>query len=493
MPSFTNTSHLTDFISVGVQKNSGANGNWYVRVKGAKGEQPKYLALRIKYDPDGSKCPDEVKNKAHEVAESWVRRSKSGKSVHKGYGIHYIADALFNEIGKDASYNDKAIAEGRQPKRPRYGANTYWTSKKERTAIEIYNNYVYPFFEYIGRSEAYKHKRNSLLIDQVTPQMLDSYSDWVLDTKKVVIAGVEREVAPATINRGVSLIRLIFGYAKAQGLIDAVPSIVRPQRNERARRRREFTEDEYYRFQQAITKAWQEETNESWKDYKYLFFLYINLVASTGIRVPTGGNLSTLVKMADFKKTINHRTGRFELMLRRESEKLHDYDAVVLPSAIRYWEALLTFRDYHGVFDAEYAFVHPRDLYQKTGAKADKDGNKLERRQGRLIWSKGQPIKSFHKQFATCLKSAGIDNPKGAPQSERITFSSLRIRFITDILNRDPNLTISELCKVTGHTADTLAYYYDRRKTSDLYSRITESYEADADKPQEYDGIYLIK
>ncbi|MBJ40279.1 MAG: hypothetical protein CMD83_17775, partial [Gammaproteobacteria bacterium] len=213
----------------------------------------------------------------------------------------------------------------------------------------------------------------------------------------------------------------------------------------------------------------QEYDVDTYKDYAYLFHLWILVLANTGIRPPSKGVEHTQIKWEHYIETEEGA------VLRRPSEKNHNYTAIVMPRATMYFDALRKFQEDKGIV-SDYVFAHSIS------------GNKSSRN-----WEVGDPIGSFASQWRNMLKKLDLNAEKGAAQSQRLVPSALRSFFITHRL-KDGNVNIEKLALSTGTSiVEILKHYYEFSTEAEYQGLIQGGFtSAEKNKPiYNEDGYYI--
>ena len=193
-------------------------------------------------------------------------------------------------------------------------------------------------------------------------------------------------------------------------------------------------------------------------------------MTNCGIRPPGGNEDKQLIRWDDVK--VVKREGKEERFLLRKGDKDHlDYEAFILENAHVYLDALRSYQLSQGV-DSEYMFAHTTEVKDR--------------------WKKGDPIKSFKKQWANAVSACGLDVPAGSPQKNRLTPYSCRGFFITRRLEASDEIRIEDLAAALGTSSEIIKeIYYDfstRRKCRSLTSGSNKREEL---TPVFKDGIYI--
>ena len=470
-------------LTLGVQRGYGTKdhdkGVWTAVLWFPGYKAQKWRSTKVKYD-GGSR---EAFEKARDIALGFYADNKRPAEDGLDDGTPSYAWKVANDYLEEIiaqTLANKDFKEKYPKLDPPYqvkGGRGFWDPKKLQQATGMVNNYVLPFFRTLRTNQP--GKMGDPALAQITPQQLDRFSDFMREK--------DSTLAPSTILKGITQIRHIYRYAYRKGLVDRIPNLERPKRNMDARVRKRITEDIYLRMVDYTRKRYieggigrltylkngveelQTYDVDTYKDYSYLFHLWILVLANTGIRPPTGGTEHTLIKWEHYIETDEGA------VLKRPDEKNHNYTAIVMPRAIRYFDALKRFQEDRGIV-SDYVFAHPID------------GNKSSRN-----WEAGEPIGSFRGQWQTMLKELNLNAEKGAPQSERLVPSALRSFFITHRL-KDGNVNMERLALSTGTSIEEIMRHYYEFSTQAEYQKLIKGgfQEIEKTKPVYDENGYYI-
>ena len=466
MPKLLHMERLTPNLTIGVQKvasDTGA-GVWTSRIRFTGMPNYRYKSTKVPYDPADS----DNKMEAQQIAFQHLREAEDANE--KGLaapGLSSKLSAIATKYLEQANeYGEANDARTRNNKNPIYtvdGGRGYWSIDRYNKIQPIFLKHVFPFIKHLGNPN----------IENVSNRQLDTFDNFILDSYP--------DLSPSQRLKCITEMRHVFRYAKQQGYVDLIPSIKRPKAETKSRRRPDITEEMYLEMV-STTRSWYmaEDANPEYRDYHYLFHLWILILANTGIRPPTGNTDHTRIRWRDLDIQ-KREDGRTIATLARPNEKAHTYEAVVMPRSIRYWEALKEFQKQHGIYDPEngYVFAHPRDSMNYKGEAR---------------WKAGDPIKSFRGSWRRLLRDMGLTPEKGAPQSERIVPYSLRHFFITQRLQSDDNVRIEELAYATGTSVQMIMEIYYRLDIKKRYDSLTHGGFKDEDESEaKYDrnGYYI--
>ena len=463
MPKLLHMERLTPNLTIGVQKAlaEGGDGVWTSRIRFTGWSTYKYKTTKVPYDPTDK----DNKTEAQQIAFSHLREAEDDHekgliSGGKSDRISKVAEAYLEQAYEQGEANDARTRSGKNPVYPVEGGRGYWSVDRYKKLQPIFLKHLYPFFRSLGNPK----------IHTIANRQLDTLDKFMLDQNA--------DLSPSQRLKVITELRHVYRYAKAQGFVDDVPSIKRPKAETKERKRPKVTEEMYLEMVRT-TRSWYlaKDANPEYRDYHYLFHLWILILANTGIRPPTGNTEHTRIRWRDLD--IDKREdGKIIATLKRPNEKAHSYEAIVMPRSIRYWEALKDFQIKHGIYDAEngYVFAHPRDSINKYGETR---------------WKAGDPIKSFRGAWRRLLRDMGLTPEKGAPQSERIVPYSLRHFFITQRLLSDDSVRIEELAYATGTSVQMIMDIYYELDIKKRYDSLTHGgYSEDDGEPLIIDGYY---
>ena len=446
MPQLSHQKALTTNLIIGVQvgKNvpneNGDRGVWTARFK-FPSQRPKYKSTGVQYEGGSQVAEDLATQRAFELLTREAETYAAGLDINDVQYIVKVADDYLDEIDKRTKENEKLISQDREPIWDVEDGRGYWTNKRFKPTEQIHRLYLVPFFKQLAG-----HKKQPI-IQNIKERELDTFNSWMIENHP--------HCSPEYRLKMITAMRHIFRYAKRKGYVDSVPSVKRPQRTKLGRKRRELTPDEYSAMIAYTRDRYQDDTtNKTYKDYGYLFHLWILILANTGIRPPTSGEARTLIKWEDCDFHID----KTKPTLKRPDEKGHNYEAIVMPQSVVYWEELKDFYDQRKIDTTEGPiFKHPEDMVNRDGT---------------YKWRKSDPIWSFKSQWDKMTTTLGL-RERGRPQSENIVPSALRSWFITQRLYSDDNIRVEELSRATGTSVDVIMSHYYAMDTKKRYEALT--------------------
>ena len=404
------------------KKATGKNAYWYVRMYWKDKGESEYRSTKILYE-DSRASRLKAKRKANAIWQEFLaavsvgdnpREAKSIKSVADDYQKQYRWWAEENErLGRDVYIvKGTRVVKGHSP---------YWTTAKADKADNILRH-LEDFWKTLPTRDFRK----------ITQRDLSRFSEW---------AAINRDWSPSWTHQNITQIRMIWRYAFDEGLTDFIPSPFRPPAQTAERAGRSLQADEWLKMVYYAKEKYEsiEPTNKSAqynKDAALQFWVWLNFVSWTGFRPPSGKVIKNLPQWNDLKET---KSGDLILVRRDKTQ----YEAPVFKEAHEYLDFLRNFQRQREI-DSPYIFAHSRD---KAG-----------------VHRKGDPIKSFRKQWETMLKETALwDGEWGLERSEKLVPYSLRGFFITMSLNR--GVDVRKLAKSLGTSVRVIDQTYDDFQT----------------------------
>ncbi len=492
MPKFHFQEKVNSNVKIGVQLRKAytpeeleTKGKWsaIVRFKGMK--EPHIESLGIRYANGAETYKYLAKKKAEEIGMEVYQRNKKGDASQKAY-IRILTAEWIEETRILTEANEDRKANGLAPIHEVKGGRGYWDTRTHGVYERICNNYLYGFYKTLntGRDEAD--------IRTIAPQDLDTITKYVLDNPSRDLRLKGRDASPSLILKIITVLRHIHRYAYDKKIIDRVPQIQRPKTQMLERARRPLTDDEYRRMVEWSRERYQSDEGfgefhyrdddgnlrtekvDTYRDYQYLFHLWILVIANCGIRPPTSGTEHTMMKWSHYH--YNEKTN--SAVLERPNEKgKPPYKAVVMREAIPYWDALRKFQEDRGIYRPDgYVFAHPIGMEKRARG-----------------WKKGEPIKNFRKQWKTMLEELGLDAPSNALGKDRLVPYSLRSYFITKRLE-EGGVDIHKLANSTGTSIDVIMAHYYKFQTEKEYEELVKGgYKRPASLKPKYNehGYYI--
>jgi len=457
---FTPVEPIGDAHHIGTRE-SIRGAYWYLRFYEASVRRYYFYSLKLPYEEGSRSNLNEARRAAGKKLPDLQANSDAGIFPTLNITPEYARRSYLQDIEKKARANQDLIDRGQQPVYEVEGGRGYWDLKRYDDAHTKIEFSIREFFSEQGIAN--KHIR------EIKQKDLDAFKNWALRNK---------EWAPATVNRAIVQIRMIWRYAMSKDWVDFVPSLSQAAPNLAKRKRRALTVEEYAKIIETSRRKYLSLMDKGITagarfDLAYMFHLWILIMANSGIRPAAGQVDRNLIRWRDIRE--EDVAGEKRMYIQRHGEKAHlDYEAVVLENAHEYIEALRGLQKSRGVYDPQngYLFCHTFDL---GDTKA------------------GDPVKSFKTAWKNNLKEAGLDSPKGAPQSEKLLPYSCRAFFMTQRLQSSDALRIEDLAKATGSSREVIEIIYYDYSTRKNYEPLTEGSDKRGKKykPIYKDGIYL--
>lgn len=463
MPTLEHTVKVYEYLHIGVRfgsavKDKKDKGVWWARIKFPR-QSPVYLSTKIPYDNGSAIAKHQAQQEALKLFDPYKKKLEIGKPINHVFYIHNLLDEYCEEVEEHTKENEKREEQGLEPIRTVIGGRGYWNIRRLRVHRTC-TKYLREFFKTIRTNPA--ELRYAI---KGAPQLKDIASCTKRDWDKLDTFLLERysHLSKETRLRVNTILRNFLHWCYEKEYIDEVVSVKRPARGgvleARKRMRREITPQDYRRMIEYTREKYLDKGQRiytGFRHYQYLFHLWILILANTGIRPPTSGLKSTLMRWEHVDFNDPERP-----ILHRPNEKLHNYEALIMPAAWDYFQALVNFYDDLGMpTDKGYVFAHPVDKDPST-------------RQG---FRRGDPIYGFRKQWVRMVEDLGLAKA-GAPQSERVSPSSLRAWFITQRLyaatDKGERIDILQLARATGTSVSQIEARYARLETRRGYEHLT--------------------
>jgi site-specific recombinase XerD len=446
---------------------------WYLRVRWKQKAAYHFQSLRLKYEPSEASI-NLARKKAERHYERMLRSIRAGVQPNVRLTPEFLRIKYLADIKEKAYKNDELSL----PIHRVEGGRGFWSvqryldvkAKIGRTLEEKQSGKKDEDRKRVAEPGPieifFKEELPSQLV-KIRQRDLQKFLPWAME---------RYEWAPATVNRALVQIRMMWRFAHNQGWVDFVPTLSQQPAQLIERQRRKLKPDEYKRIHETARKRYQDildlpedERDNQKLDLYYQFHLWILIVSNTGIRPPEGRVERLLIRWEDI-----HETSDGSRFLKRRNEKSHlNYEAVIQPNAHQYIDALRDLQKRRGV-KTDYLFAHTFDKLNRRGFR------------------KGDPIKSFKRQWDTTLKLAGLDSPVGTPQRDKLVPYSLRAWFMTNRLESSDTLRVEDLARATGTSPEIITkLYYDfstRRMARELTKGVIDRSHL---KPVYKDGYYI--
>jgi len=476
MPSkFTPIRDIADNACIGTRQGK-KGGVWTLRyygpTKSGKGNYY-YKSLGMLFE-EGRASERAARKIADAIYDSMEANAEAGVFPTLKITPDYIRQRFVADITARTERNEGLIRRGHQPAMTVEGGKGYWTYPRLKEALRFLDQMEirdqktgeYKFED--GAIKRFLNEECPAEISKLKQRHLNAFRDWSIK---------EFGWAPGTINKALSQLRAVLRFGYNNDWLSFVPSIAQQPRNLVGRKRRPLKGEEYAaiiqttraRYEGILAKG---DDNPEEVDLYYQFSLWILIMSNSGIRPPGGNEERLFLKWRDIKT--EERDGEVRQYLLRQGEKAHlDYEAVILPNAQEYFTALKALQSKRKV-KSEYVFAH---TFDKAGPRG---------------FSKGDPIKSFKRQWSTILKICGLDSPVGTPQGEKLVPYSLRGYFITTRAQSSDDLRIDDLAKATGTSPEIIRQIYYDFSTRKTYGSLTAGSNArEKLKPIYQNGFYM--
>lgn len=422
-------SKLTLFAS---PNNKGDGGKWFCRVIFDR-KRVQERSLNLEYLPDDAGNVALAEQKAVSIYYELEKEWHLGLPVVK-MSVAKTAGAYWEQAAIDTSYNNKLNAEGANPAIPRRlipGGNSAWDDEKLRQARFVIEELIEPYASF-GVGD----------ITHTTIPEIAAWSEWRASKRQKQL---QRKWTAGTLNKQNRVLRSIFKWAKAKGMVQTIPDIKDVPESLRASRRPEITKHQYETLLKFVEQGYLPgHLPQLARYYKRMFYLWLCTIDATGVRPWKDDKNALLMKDVDIE--MNGADVKHILLTRREKGK--HYKAVADKHWLNIWQDILDIREAWGI-TSEYVFAHPED--QKGG---------------RI--KKNSPILNFRTQWRNAVEFLGYAK-KGDPQQKRISPYSLRHRYAARryLVNKD--VTLEELAQVMGSSPRVLYEVYWHYKAEDNY------------------------
>ena len=416
-------------LSIGIRKTANGKWWWQARIYWKLEKEYFWQSLKLEYR-DNQDNLIQARRKARAIYKSWIERIMLGLHPREDLTLESVVDDFLNQAMSFAEKNEANIADGGEPRLKLVGQKTKPISLRRYREIEnLKNKYVQPFFE-----------SNSLWkknIRTITQLQLVGYADWINNTNFYDNRGTEKQVSPSIINKGITIIRLIWEFGMRKGIVDWVPNIDRPDPNLEKRSRKTLDEPTYFRIVEQVKANLEKDykNHQYQRDLAEQFHVWIKLLSWSGIR-PSSGTDKTLPRWSDIEIVDEGKNSEKWFISRSEkTQKLGEsVKYIIQKPVVPDLKRLKELYKQRGMSDAEFIFAHTQD--------------------GAGGVSKGSAIKSFRRQWENLLEQIGIPNQKHAEQSERLSPYSIRGFYITMRL-RYGKMNISQIARACN-TSETI-------------------------------------
>jgi hypothetical protein len=458
MPTLETITDLGDGLAVGIHRKknpkTGEIGNprWYSRhyFPGEAGSH--YISLRLEATA-GFDNFREAEKRARENHRLQRIKHETGAEQTSPLDIHHIqakylqhwySQALINEQRRSDHEYAGFKGEPLNLIEVDHGRGHYSKSRYDALVRLLAN--ITPFWDTLPTTT----------ITDITNRQLDGFLPW---------ARRHFDWSPNRILRHITQIRMIWHFAKDEGIVDLVPSPKRPRDDIKKRKRRCFTETEYKLLVDWAEKNYQKITvkedgqYQERKDMAFQFLCFVQFCAWIGYRPPAGAVKKNLLRW-DSYKIVNEGEENEQRYLTRYNEKGVDkYTATIGKEVWALFDALRELYKARQIEDTEFIFAHTFDNGER--------------------WEVGSPILNFKKTWARALQELELDTDSDE-RRHRLTPYSLRSYHITMRI-RYGNVNIYDLAMSLGTSMRMVQDAYDDYSTEAKWDVLTAGQMADRD------------
>ena len=459
MPSFTHIQDLAEEgLSIGfrpyVDKKTKelVRRTWMARTYIYESKESHYTSLKINYE-DSAASTREAQRKAGKVYREIIERVANGLKPRQVMTLEKATEDFFKEAYTLALRNKEFEENNQAPRYKLAGANSPISLTRYNELWRLHQKYVQPFFE----------ENNFLKINvgQINSVKLRGYKAWI-DKTDFRQFGRSQPVSPSVVNKSITVVRLIWEYAMNKGFVNYIPTLDRAEPKLADRKRKTLTEDIYT---QMILWAQENYENKPFsdgtlnsdyhQDLAEQFYIFIKLISWVGFRPPRGSTSRTLLRWNDIEKE-NVGTENERWFLRR-TEKVQEFgksERYIIQKPV--WKDLRRLQEIYearGISDTPYIFAHTHDSSYKV--------------------ERGENIGTFRYQWKTMLTEIGHPNQKNAPQSERLSFYSIRGYYITCRIDfgKVSVADVAKMCNTSAAMVEKIYRNWDESKLAPELSK----------------------
>ena len=433
---------------------------WNARIYLFESKQTVLRSLKLPYE-DSMASIRLAQQKAGEVYRKAMERVKLGLKPSEKLELEKVTEDWYEEAALATLRNQEDLDEGLTPQRIIAGARNPITQTRLEELGRLYDKFVLPFFDKTGLL-----KKN---INAISINKLRDYPDWFTKQKWFTQNGRRYNPSPATVNRCLTVIKSIWHYARKKDYVIYIPDFDRPKDKDDDAKRGKITEDLYTKMIMEAQQNYEERPflkgtiNSSYhQDLAEQFYIYIKLLSWVGFRPPSGGTDRTLLRWDDI--IISNRGTPEETWYLNRTEKVQKIKAkpvqYIIQKPVR--KDLLRLKELYKERHIEwtpYIFAHTHDGQKNIQA--------------------GDNIRGFRRQWENLLCAVGQPNEKHAPQSERISFYSLRGYYMTCRI-RHGKLSIDDVAKMCNTSPEMVRRVYREwdieREAPNLQQGIPDDY-----------------
>ncbi len=420
--------------------------SWFARVyltRRDKLNEPRetyYRSLKLPYQ-NNSASEGKAIEKALAVYPAIVSRAIKGLNPRTKFKFLEIAEEFFAEAKQSAERNEEDIAEGIPPSIVLIGAKNPITEIRYGKIVSLFEKYIRPFI--------IDAKLENKDITKITEKEIKAFIPWC-QKQKWFYNKKRFTPSPSTFNRASTVLRFIFEYARDKNIVRFVPSFTgaRLKVDLEERSRKKLTEDVYTKLIIQARENYESSlfntgtiNSDYHRDLAEQHYIFIKLLSWVGFRPSSGETEKTVPRWEDIE-IMNQGTPEETMYLWRSEKKQKLGQRVryiiqrpCIPDIMRLKELYKE----RGIENTPYLFAHTHD--------------------GPSNKQKGDHINGFRRQWERLLYEIGEPNERYAPQSERLSFYSLRGYYMTCRI-RYGELTVEDVAKMCNTSSEMVRHVY---------------------------------
>jgi len=373
-------------VKIGYRDRKNTKKKWWVRIYYPQYRRYKEAALFLDY-ADNDASYEAARKEARRLFAEIREGREAGDHPHAQRTVQMVADIYEKKILEWGIKNDSL----KNPKYRVHGSredDTFWTEAKAKAAKNILKH-LRPYWASLKEQNFRK----------VEEKHFKGFVDWALINHP--------DWSPSWTNRVITQIRMVWLFGEMEGWTDLDrPRIPRRKENLKERKRRGLKVEEWFAMVRYARDKWEsiEPTNKRTahqKDTALQFWCWLNFVSWTGFRPPSGAVEKNLARWEDIRITEDGK----RLLSRRDKIK-GGYECPISPRAYGFLDYLKKTQEDKGMKDCPWVFAHTKS---RAGSH-----------------QKGDPIKSFKKQWEMMLRDLGYWEEWGTSPTEKLVPYSLR-------------------------------------------------------------------
>lgn len=376
---------IEEQVKIGYRDRPNSKKKWYVRIYYPQYRRYQEQALNLEYEE--SKASYAAARKAARLIFAEAREAReAGDHPHGKRTVQMVADGYEKQIFEWAQENERL----KNPKYRIHGSryeDAFWTAEKAK-AVKNILNHLRPYWATLKEHNFRK----------VEEKHFKGFLDWALRNHP--------DWSPSWTNRVITQIRMVWLYGEQKGWTNFVPRVPRRKENLKERRRRGLRAEEWFEMVRYARDKWQsiepiDQQKAHQKDSALQFWCWLNFVSWTGFRPPSGSVEKNLPRWKDIRVSNEGK----RILSRRDKVK-GGYECPISPRAYKFLDFLKKTQEEKGMEDCPWIFAHTR-------ARAG-------------VYQKGDPIKSFKKQWENMLRDLGYWEDWGTSPTDKLVPYSLR-------------------------------------------------------------------